>query len=69
MLIYKFSLIIGALSKIKDNDLLPDNVIIFKENNYKLIKRKLLKETAELIRPLIKECNIDNNKYLFFFSM
>lgn len=67
MLMYKFGLRIGALSKIKANDLLPDNVIIFKEKNSKLIKRKLLIETADLLKLLIKECNIDNNQYLFYF--
>ena len=64
---YKFGLRIVALSKIKANDLFPDNVIIFKEKNSKLIKRMLLKGTADLLRLLIKECNIDNNKYLFYF--
>ena len=67
MLMYKFCLRFGALAKLKANDLLPDNIIKFKEKNSKLIKRKLLLDTSNLLRLLINECKIDNNKYLFYF--
>ena len=55
MLMYKFWLRIGALAKIKVNDFLPDNVILFKEKkNNKLIKRKLLKEAVEIFKTFNK---------------
>jgi integrase len=67
MLMYKFGLRVGAISKIKVSDLLPNNVIIFKEKNSKIIKRKLIPETSNKIRELINECEINNNDYLFYF--
>lgn len=66
MLLYKFGVRIGAISKIKCNDLNKDNIIIFKEKNNIIIKRILLNETSLLIRRLIKECNLNDNDYLFY---
>lgn len=63
MLMYKFGLRIDALTKLKVSDLLPVNVILFKEKNSKLIKRKFLKETSDLLRLLI------NNIFFIFLNM
>lgn len=63
MLMYKFGLRIDALTKLKVSDLLPDNVILFKEKNSKLIKRKFLKETSDLLRLLI------NDIFFIFLNM
>jgi integrase len=67
MLMYKFGLRVGAISKIKVCDILPNNVIIFKEKNSNIIKRKLLPETANKIKELINECEFNNTDYLFYF--
>ena len=48
IIMYKFGLRIRALAKLKINDLLNNDVIIFKEKNSKIIKRRLLKETANV---------------------
>ena len=45
---YKFGLRIRALAKLKINDLLNNDVIIFKEKNSKIIKRQPLKEKANV---------------------
>ena len=64
---YKFGLRIGALAKIKVNDLLPNGIIIFREKNSKLIKRQLLKETFDILTQLIIECELENNNYIFYY--
>ena len=56
MLLYKFGLRIGALAKLKVNDLLDNGIIIFREKNSKIIKRQLLKETFDILTLLINEC-------------
>ena len=66
MLLYKFGVRIGSIAKMKCNDLGEDNVLIFKEKNNLIIRRILLNETSSLIRRLIRECNLDNNDYLFY---
>ena len=67
MLMYKFGLRIGALAKLKTNDLLNDDVIIFKEKNSKIIKRQLLKETANILRTIIYEQELKEDDYFFYF--
>ena len=37
MIMFKFGLRIGALSKLRDNDLLPNGIIIFREKNNNII--------------------------------
>jgi len=66
-LMYKFGLRVGAISRIKACDILSNDVIIFKEKGSKIIKRKLLPETANKIKELINECEIYINDYLFYF--
>ena len=53
MLMYKFGLRVGAISKIKVSDILSNDVIIFKEKGSKIIKRKLLPETSNKIKENI----------------
>ena len=67
ILMYKFGIRIGPLVKLKVNDLLQDDVIIFKEKNNLLIKRKLLKETSNILRKLINECQLNNDDYFFYY--
>jgi len=67
MLMFKFGLRIGALAKLKTNDLLDDNVIIFREKNSKIIKRQLLKETAKILRTIIYEHELKEDDYFFYF--
>jgi len=49
MLMYKFRLRISPLAKHKVRDLLLEDIIIFKENNNKIIKRKLLPSTSGIL--------------------
>jgi integrase len=67
MLMYKFGLRIGALAKLKTSDLLNDDIIIFKEKNSKIIKRQLLKETANILRTIIFEHELKDDDYFFYF--
>ena len=67
MLMYKFGLRIGALAKLKTSDLLNNDVIIFKEKNSKIIKRQLLKETANVLRTIIYEHELNEDDYFFYF--
>lgn len=55
MLMYKFGLRVGAIEKLKACDLLPNDIIIFKEKNTMIIKRELLPETTKILRRLINE--------------
>ena len=67
MLLYKFGLRIGALAKLKVNDLLDNGIIIFREKNSKIIKRQLLKETFDILTLLINECELTKDNYIFYF--
>lgn len=59
MIMYKFGLRVGAVAKIRVCDLLEDNIIIFKEKNNRIIKRKLLPETTDILRNIINELELD----------
>ena len=67
MIMYKFGLRIGPLAKIKVRDFLPNNIIIFKEKNSLIIKRKLLDSTAEIIQRLINECGLKEDDFMFYY--
>jgi len=67
MLMHKFGLRISPLAKLKVRDLLPDDIIIFKEKNNRIIKRKLLPSTSEILRNLIHESELKENDYIFYF--
>lgn len=67
MIMYKFGLRIGPLAKIKVRDFLPNNIIIFKEKNSRIIKRKLLDSTADIIQRLINECELQENDFMFYY--
>ena len=64
---YKFGLRISPLAKLKGRDLLPDDIIVFKEKNNRIIKRILLPSTSEILRNLINECELKENDYIFYF--
>lgn len=66
MLLYKFGLRIGSISKLKCLDLDKNNQIIFKEKNNIIIRRLLLNETSLVIQRLINECNLKKEDYLFY---
>ena len=67
MLMYKFGLRIGPLAKIRVRDLLPNNIIIFREKNNRIIKRKLLDQTADIIQRLINECGLQDDDFMFYY--
>ena len=67
MLMYKFGLRIGPLAKIRVRDLLPNNIIIFREKNNRIIKRKLLDQTADIIQRLINECGLQEDDFMFYY--
>jgi integrase len=65
-LLFKFGFRIGALSKLKTKNLTSDNILIVVEKNSEIVKKKLLKDTANKLRELIKIQKISNNDYIFF---
>ena len=67
LLMYKFGLRIGSLAKLKVRDLLINNIIISKEKNAKLIKRKLLPETSSILGRLINVCELNPDDYFFYY--
>jgi integrase len=66
MLLYKFVVRIGAISKLRCLDLDNNNQIIFKEKNNIIIRRLLLNEASSVIHRLIDECNLKKEDFLFY---
>lgn len=67
LLKYKFRLRIGSLANSKVRDLLSNNIIIFKEKNQKITKRILLPRISNILRGLIKECELNPDNYFFYY--
>ena len=65
-LLYKFGFRIGAIAKLKVKNLSEDNNLVLIEKNSEIIRKNLLRKTANKIRNLIKIQNISNNDYIFF---
>ena len=65
-LLYKFGFRIGAIAKLKVKNLSEDNNLVSIEKNSEIIRKNLLRKTADKIRNLIKIQNISNNDYMFF---
>lgn len=65
-LLYKFGFRIGALAKIKVKNLSNDNNLVLLEKNSEIIKKKLLENTANKIRNLIKVEKATKNEHIFF---
>ena len=64
---YKFGLRVGALAKLKVRDLMPNGIIIFREKNNNVIKRALIKETFDILNIMIRELELDEDQYMFYF--
>ena len=67
LLMYKYGLRIGAVSKLKVNDLMPNGIIIFREKKKHIIKRALIKETFDILNIMIRELELDEEKYMFYY--
>ena len=67
-LLFKFGFRIGELAKVKAKNLSKDNNLILIEKNSQIIKKNILEETANKLRPLIKAQKTSKNDYLFFFK-
>lgn len=67
LLMYKFGLRVGALAKLKVSDLMPNGIIIFREKNNNVIKRALIKETFDILNIMIRELELDEDQYMFYF--
>ena len=53
-LLYKFGIRVGAISKLKFDDILDDRTIIFNEKTNKIIKRKFKGKLLEKFKKIIK---------------
>lgn len=65
-LLYKFGIRVGAISKLKVDDILDDRTIIFNEKNNKTIKRKLKEKLFEKLKKLIKINERKKSDYIFY---
>ena len=64
---FKFGVRIGSVAKLKVCNLLSDANIIFREKNNRIIKRRWIKETFNILSLLVNECELKNDDYFFFF--
>jgi integrase len=65
-LLYKFSVRIGALINLRKGSLSNDNIIFFKEKNSKVVKRRLLPQTAEKLRIIMKIQSLEEEDFIFY---
>ena len=65
-MLYKFGFRVGAVAKVKVKNLSDDNNLILIEKKSEIIKKNLLRKTADKIRNLIKIQKICDNDYIFF---
>lgn len=63
---YKFAVRIGAICKLRKNSLTEDSFLFFIEKRRKVIKRKLIKETADRLRVLIENQKLKDDNYIFY---
>ena len=63
-LLYKFGFRIGTLAKLKVKNLFKDNTLVLLEKNSEITKKKLLSNTANKIREIIK---VERSKQSDFF--
>ena len=65
-LLYKFGFRVGAVAKLKVKNLSFDNDLVLIEKNAEIIRKNLLKKTADKIRNLVKIQEISDEDYIFF---
>lgn len=65
-ILYKFGVRVGAVSKLKVNDISDDKTMIFHEKNNKVLKRHLKDKLYEKIVKLIKVNSLNINDYIFY---
>ena len=46
---------------------MPNGIIIFREKNNNIIKRTLIKETFDILNIMIRELELDEEKYMFYY--
>ena len=46
---------------------MPNGIIIFREKNNNIIKRALIKETFDILNIMIRELELDEEKYMFYY--
>ena len=68
-ILYKFGVRISALAKLKVNDLSKNQVLVFKEKNKKIIKRKLKDKLYNKLIKLIKINSLENSDYMFYNNL
>ena len=65
-LLYKFGFRVGAVAKLKVKNLSFDNDLVLIEKNAEIIRKNLLRKTADKIGNLIRIQEISDDDYIFF---